>query len=392
VYKSGYVINLKGDTIKGYLLEQSSINASKKCVFKSTLDGEKIDYKPNEISGYRFIDGKYYISKQTGINKDQVKETVFMEFFIKGIACIYYYVDDKSEHFYIEKTPFGLIELSDPDMAIENATKAKSQYKGKLKFIMADCPEIVNEINDSQLNYSSLVKLSKDYHNRVCTTESCIIFERQPTPVKVDFGISIGSSFNKYKFGSELYSDYRPGFQIGVIMRLKNILFSNDKFGLSLGVLLEKDSKYTMKPFDNNRYVHASYKDVNYILTSFPLYYTVPELAVDLKLISLKIPLMINYNFDFRNISIVPGIGITNKFVLSNNKQFKMAYFEDEYGRTVQPYLLGFIGKFGFEKTILKARTLCFNFSYEFLADPSAVNYVLRLTENNYTFQVGFRF
>jgi hypothetical protein len=392
VYKSGYIINLKGDTIKGYLLEQSSINASKKCVFKSTLEGEKIDYKPNEITGYRFIDGKYYISKQTGINKDQVKETVFMEFFIKGIACIYYYVDDKSEHFYIEKTPYGLVELSDPDLAVENANKAKSQYKGKLKVIMADCPEIVNEINNTQLNYLSLVKLSKDYHNRVCTTENCVIFERKPTPVIVNFGIILGSSYNKYKFGSELFSDYRPEIQVGVSMRIKNILFSNDKFSLNVDVLLEKDSKYTMKPYNNNRYVHTSYNGVAYIMTSFPLNYSIPELTVDLKLISLKIPLMINYNFDFHHVSIVPGIGITNKFVLSSNKQFKIENFEDQYGRTIQPYLLGFVGKIGFETTILKSSTLYFNLLYEYLSDPFAVNSLLRLTENNYSFQAGFRF
>ena len=94
-FKDGFIINLYGDTIKGYLLEQSSINASKKCVFKTGSDKEKVVYSPNDILGYRFINGKYYISKSINSSQDRDKENVFMEFFIKGIACIYYYVKDR---------------------------------------------------------------------------------------------------------------------------------------------------------------------------------------------------------------------------------------------------------------------------------------------------------
>jgi len=390
--KSGYVIIQKGDTIRGYLIEQNSINSSKKCVFKSTPDTDKIIYKPNEIAGYRFNDGKYYISKQIGLDSDQAKKTVFMEFFIKGIACIYYYVDEKGEHYYIEKAPFGLVELSDLDLTPENSKKGESIYKGKLKIIMADCPEIGNEINNTQLTYSSLVKLSKDYHNKVCTTESCIIFERKDTPVKVNFGVVVGLSGNNYKFGSELWSDYRLGYQAGVSLKLKNILFQNDKLSFSVDLLIEKDATYTMKPFDNHRYVHVTYEGIDYVLTSFQNNSTIQELPVDLKLLDLKIPLLFNYNFDFRKISLVPGIGITNKFILNSNKEFKIKNFDDQYGRTIQKYMIGFVGKIGVEKNTVNKKTLCFNFLYEYLADPFAVNSLLRLTENKLTFQAGFRF
>ncbi len=390
--KSGYIINQKGDTTRGYLIEQNSINSSKKCVFKSTPDADKIIYKPNEIAGYRFTDGKYYISKQVGADSAQAKKNVFMEFFIKGIACIYYFVDEKGEHYYIEKTPFGLVELSDVDLTAENSKKGELIYKEKLKIIMADCPQIDNEINKTQLTYSSLVKLSKDYHNKVCTTDCCIIFERKPTPVKVNFGIVVGISDNNYKFGSELWSDYRLGYQAGLSMKLKNILFSNDKLSFSVDLLIEKDARYTMKPFDNHRYVHITYEDADYILTSFPNNQTIQELPVDLKLIDFKIPFLFNYSFDFRNISLVPGIGITNKFILSSNKEFKIKNFDDQYGRTIQQYLVGFVGKVGFEKKLLNTRALFFNFLYEYMADPFAVNSLLRLTENKLTFQAGYIF
>jgi hypothetical protein len=391
-FKSGYIINLKGDTIQGYLLEQSSINASKRCIFKNTPEGDKLVYKPNDIFGYRFNDGKYYISKQIGSNQDQVKVTIFMEFLIKGIASIYYSVDEKGEHFYIEKTPFGLVELSDSDMNTYDDKKDALIYRGKLNVIMADCPEIKNEINNTQLNYTSLVKLSKDYHNRVCTTESCIIYEREATPVQVNFGIILGMSVNKYKFGSELVSDYRPDYQVGVSMRLKNVLFANDNLSIGIDLLFEKDSKYTMKPVSDKRYVHVSYDGVEYILTSFPLNYSLQELPVDLKIINLKIPVIVSYNFDFSKFSIVPGIGITNKFILSNNKEFKIENFEIQYGRTIRPYLIGLTGKVGLEKKLVNSKAVSLTILYEYLADPFAVNSLLRLTERKFTFQAGFRF
>jgi len=391
-FKSGYIINLKGDTIHGYLLEQSSINASKRCIFKNKPEGDKLVYKPNDIFGYRFNEGKYYISKQIDSNQDQVKVTVFMEFLIKGIASIYYFVDDEGEHFYIEKTPFGLVELSDSDMNTYDDKQDALIYRGKLNVIMADCPEIKNEINNTQLNYSSLVKLSKDYHNRVCTTESCIIYEREATPATVNFGITLGISVNKYKFGSELVSDYRPDYQVGLSMRIKNVLFANDKLSMSMDLLFEIDSKYTMKPVSDKRYVHVSYDGVEYILTSFPLYYTLQELPVDLKLFNLKIPLIVSYTFDFPKFSIVPGIGITNKFILSNNKEFKIENFEIQYGRTIQPYLIGLTGKIGLEKKLLNSKAVSLTILYEYLADPFAVNSLLRLTESKFTFQAGFRF
>lgn len=391
-FKDGFIINLYGDTIKGYLLEQSSINASKKCVFKTGSDKEKVVYSPNDILGYRFINGKYYISKSINSSQDRDKENVFMEFFIKGIACIYYYVNNKGEHYYIEKAPYGLVELSDLDLTKENETKGQLIFKGKLKLIMADCPEIENEINNTQLNYSSLVKLSKDYHQRVCTTESCIIYEREPTPVKVNIGIVFGLSCNKYKFGSELHSDYRPGYHAGVSVGFKNVFLSNDKIGFSADLLVEINSNYTMKPLDNNRYVQVNYRGVEYVVNRHPNHYYVQELPVNIELIGLKLPLMVNYNFAYRKISLIPAIGITNKLVLSSNKEFKIANFENQYGRTIQPYLVGFIGKVGIKKTIRNAKGLSFSFVYEYLADPFAVNSLLRLRENEFSFQAGFKF
>ena len=206
-YERGYIITLKGDTIYGFLLNQKSQNAEKQCVFKETLNSESKTYKPGEIASYRFIDGKFYISKQITISPNPKQKVVFLEFLIKGISSIYYFIDKSGEYYYIEKEPYGLIELSEP-IRISGNFILPPLYKGKLKVIMADCPDIVSEINDSKLNYSSLVELAKDYHNMVCKNESCIIYERKSVPIKLIWGISFGPSLSQYKFGDKFKSNY----------------------------------------------------------------------------------------------------------------------------------------------------------------------------------------
>jgi hypothetical protein len=156
-YKRGYIISLKGDTIQGYLLPQNSINASKKCNFRETPDADEKVYSPSEISAYRFIDGKYFVVRQITDAENQTTQNVFMEFFIKGVVSIYYYVDYLGEHYYIEKEPYGLRELSDPIRTNSSGQITPSLYKGKLRSLMADCPEVQSGISDAKLNYSSLV-------------------------------------------------------------------------------------------------------------------------------------------------------------------------------------------------------------------------------------------
>ena len=62
-FKSGYIITLTGDTIKGYIDSRGDIKNYKRCVFKENEENSSAEYSPEEIRAYRFIDGKFFISK-----------------------------------------------------------------------------------------------------------------------------------------------------------------------------------------------------------------------------------------------------------------------------------------------------------------------------------------
>ena len=60
-FKSGYIIDLKGDTIFGQIDYRGDVLMSKVCKFKD--DQDKItEFAPNEIAAFRFTDSKYYVA------------------------------------------------------------------------------------------------------------------------------------------------------------------------------------------------------------------------------------------------------------------------------------------------------------------------------------------
>jgi|WetSurMetagenome_2_1015567.scaffolds.fasta_scaffold44141_1 hypothetical protein len=393
-YERGYIITLKGDTINGFLFYQKSQNAAKQCVFKETLESDSKTYRPGEIASYRFIDGKFYISKQITTSPDPKQKVVFLEFLIKGISSIFYFIDKDGEYYYIEKEPYGLIELSEP-IRISGNFILPTHYKGKLKMVMADCPDIVSEINDSKLNYSSLVELAKEYHNKVCKNESCIIYERKSIPIKLNFGILFGPSLSQYKFGNKFKSNYGTGYQMGISVNFKNVIFSNERVYFSVDLLLENENRFTLKPFDNaQEYTYLNYKGVDYkMLPHDNLVHDVTlALSTDFKLISLKLPLMVNYEYDLKKLSLKTGFGIVNKFVLSYNKELKMPDFEKQYGKTINTYFNGLIGKIGIEKKMSKGDALFANLTYEYLLPFNAANQFLRIMDKEFGLHLGYSF
>ena len=321
-FKEGYVISLKGDTTKGFILEQISRNASEQCIFKLNAKSESKMYKPGEIAGYRYLNGKYYISKEINIDST-TKKVIFLEFLIKGMANVYYYMDTK-EHYYIERSPIGLLELTEETTTYFDGSHnyvSQSKYKGKLIFELQDCPGIINEIQNTRLNHKSLIKLTKDYHEKVCNSESCIIYEKGNTSAIVKFGVLMGFSKNQYNFGGQLISNYGNTYQIGAALKMSNFLMFNRHISLNANFNFEKDSKsYTLSIPDGVLKCKTKYNDVIYVLNKINYgangYPYLPSIMVDLNVVDLKIPITLNYDFNIAKKTILTcGVGISNKII-----------------------------------------------------------------------------
>ncbi len=388
----------------GLLLVQNSKKASEKCVFKPDAGNATITYNPNEIAGYRYINGKYYISKEIKIDST-TKKVVFLEFLIKGMANIYYYVDNDGEHYYIEKIPQGFIELTEKMETYkgDNGSYIKpSKTKGKLMWMMDDCPGINNEIQNTRLTHKSLIKLTKDYTEKVCGLGSCVIYERGNTSAKVKFGVILGYSKNQYNFGNQLISNYGDNYQIGAALKLSNFLMFNRHFNLKFNFLIEKDSKsYTLSLLNGVHMYPVTYGSDSYILNDIDfkggdsiLYPYLPSIKADLDVIVLKIPIILNYDFNLsKNTIFTCGIGISNKIILSQNMDVKIDEFYSRYGKNINTLISGVIATTGIEGNWLGKHSVFVNIAYEHFLDlRSRADQSLRLTNKQFSLQAGIYF
>jgi hypothetical protein len=176
-YRPGYIINSKGDTLYGEIDYRGDLLMSNICRFKA-IDNTINEYSPKDIFAYRFVDSKYYESRE--ING----KMVFLEYLIKGKVNIYYIHDDEGDHYYFDKEDVKLTELP-YEKGIKYINNKQVFYETKthigiLNYYMRDAPEVQSRITSiKEPDHRNLIKLAENYHKAICKGEQCIIYEKK---------------------------------------------------------------------------------------------------------------------------------------------------------------------------------------------------------------------
>jgi hypothetical protein len=187
-YGPGYIITNDSDTLKGLIKQKSNYLNSRSCDF---IYGNKVSekaYSPSDIKAYRFLNSKYYVSREVTI--DSIKQRVFLEYLVDGIIKLYYLKDLQKEYYFLEKDN-QLIPISNETSVLtvkESAhngdsvevkySKTSYQYRRILAYLFKDSPTAAKEIANVQFNYRSLIGVTVDYHNDVCKDRKCIDFTK----------------------------------------------------------------------------------------------------------------------------------------------------------------------------------------------------------------------
>jgi hypothetical protein len=182
-FRPGYIIKTNGDTLVGQVDYRGDLLMSILCRFKAA-DNTISEYPPEDILAFRFVDSKYFVTKEIN-NKKR-----FMEYLIKGKISIYYMRDENGDHYYLDKDDVGLIEIP-----YEEGTKyvdgkkvfyESTRHIGILNYYMQDAPDLQSVIRSvKKPEHQNLIKLAEDYHNAVCKGEKCIIYERSLPFIKI---------------------------------------------------------------------------------------------------------------------------------------------------------------------------------------------------------------
>ena len=386
-FRDGYIINNNNDTIFGLINYKGNKSNSKKCIFKNDVNSDFQEFSPTDLIAYRFIDGKYYITKQ--ISNSGTEDLIFIEYLINGKTDIFYYRDIEGEHYLIDING-EILELKKEEVEViiddVKYIKERSLYIGLLKISFQDSPSISNKVEHINLDHKSLINIAKEYHEEVCPGEECIIYQKNLLKTKVRFGVLIGLntlsiSVSKYLPDNLKYFD--------------NSHFNRD-ISLSVGIYFKVNMPYINEKlfFQYN----GTYNKMN--LETANSYYEPINSMTHLNNISLSQNVINNdfsFRYEFSNKKIRPNLmlgGFINYYFQSNyerNVEILFSWGSPYYTAKIidSPFSkldYGFIAGFGFTTDVLNGNEIYLDFYYQ-----RGFGLLKGLNTNTFNMSLGFQ-
>ncbi|GAO30048.1 hypothetical protein [Geofilum rubicundum] len=290
-FRPGFIITHSMDTIHGLLDYRGEIRNMRICTFKNSPEEPSKEFLPGDIYGYRFNAGKYYVSKE--VDTEALKETVFVEFLLKGISNLYYYNSLNYRAYFLESEDSGLLELRKNEIEIEKNGKIftgeDNRYLGILSYAFSDCPEIRKDVFQTGLTHKSLIDITHKYHDYKCSDEVCVIYEKKLPVLRIEWKPTIGYAINGIAFNNSEYEQINSDIE-QVDFRMSSSPLAglginfivprwNEKLTFLVNVSFNKDYFYGTQFQRHPGYAINSYYHINNdnLLSSFSLKYTYPK-------------------------------------------------------------------------------------------------------------------
>ncbi len=235
-YQSGIIITNNSDTVRGFIIEKNEFFYTSKVLFFEDEKNVIIkQYSPADIKGFRLNNGRYFIAATIPLVNSKDSSLVFLEWLLKGIVNLYAYYepDNQNIYYYLQPKENEFVLLSNSDHTIYDTLENKYYYKkrkeyiGILRYYFKDAPPVIEKLNNLNLNRSSLINVTKNYHNYVCKNEACEIFESQNNLASYAIGINFSSLNTSLNDFNTSYVNYPVGFTFTVtkIPYLRNFEF-----------------------------------------------------------------------------------------------------------------------------------------------------------------------
>ncbi len=396
LWEAGFVITQKADTVFG-LIENNDIRANIQfCNFRKTMIDPVIKYEPQDIRGYRFNDGKFYISKS--IDDSEFDGPVFMEYLIQGQANIYRYVNER----YFIETVDGIQELKNSEELVEykgdKYINLKKEYILLLNYFMREA-NMPNQIQAVRFNSKSLISIAKRFHERVCDDEECIVYEKSVSNMRWRYRISGGLSFNSYNFGAISDTNFGLGGFGGLGLELRRFSPWVEKFSVSLDVLLSRQANFSIRAVSDDIGVPITYEGEYFILTKdriatfignnnalAPIFSTSD---VTINALTLRMPLVVNFYFSKGKLAPYVGLGGVVALQLNYNEDFIYHYYLDNLGTSVPDSNFGGVARLGVTYRMKNEKEVAFEANLE-RTRSSNHNRSLRLQRQTFTFGMIF--
>ncbi|MCI4669512.1 MAG: hypothetical protein MRZ79_15365 [Bacteroidia bacterium] len=302
-FQPGFIIDLKGKKLQGYIDFQNWEITPNKISFKESTNASTINYNPTQIREFQ-VEGEKYISAKVALEISPVgsvsrldrnselklsEETVFLRVLIEGEKSLYHHkISSSKENFFIkDKGEFKLLVYKEYVLEKEDGAYLKTQndsYISLLNDYLNDCGNVFRYLQKNKPAYkkTSLIKSFNFYYDCANRTPS---LEAPKEKIQFSSTLILGAvlsqvifrgSSDHYLIGEEFPISTDP--TLGATL---NIIFPRSRQRWSLrNELFITNHNFTGRVKDSISSSEYTNYDVNFGVTYFKLFtnlrYTFP--------------------------------------------------------------------------------------------------------------------
>jgi hypothetical protein len=214
-YQRGYVVDLKGDTVRGFIEYERWDRNPRRISFKPTLGSTGQIYYPTDIRSF-FVGGEIYEGGVVDVDTspvklrdlDQsplpsyVKDSVFLQSLVVGEKSLLFLKDQTGKiHFFIKENG-GYPPLLYKQYAGRTETSSKvvvenTGFKGMLALYLNSCSDIQQKLKNIGYTQAALTKLFSYYYE---CTKGNIGYAKQRSDGALEAGVVAGVAMTKLDF------------------------------------------------------------------------------------------------------------------------------------------------------------------------------------------------
>lgn len=272
-FRPGYVIALKGDTLRGSLDYGSGGRSAYECRFKPDNGAAVEKYLPSQLQGYGFPHNRFYQSRRVPAQNpvaDTTSQRLFLEVLVQGPASLYYLSDTNGADLYYFRSGSGpvmpLVQLS--EMVTINGsryTRKNPLFRTALADAFQACPAVHGKVSDLPFSSTSLIRIFQQYN--ACVGGGQLVSEVAAPKQRSYFLLEAvaGAQASSLHFEGDISIKDAPisgGTRPVVGLALQQYLpVLANRFGIRLE-LLYQPQQYSQELYAPSAYSYAAYQEV----------------------------------------------------------------------------------------------------------------------------------
>jgi hypothetical protein len=329
-YVPGYIIDMKGDTIKGFIETGNWEASPQNITFSESPESSPWRVlNPKIIKGFGFKDESYVsatiqvevspvqlqvLEKNSKLNL--ITQDAFLQTLVRGDKSLYAFTRMNTEEQYYIKLDTGYVLLMHKKYL--NVVKGREYlsenktYIGQLTQYLNDYPDVLSALGTIRYTKSDLKKLFLTYYEKTNKKKE---FLKKTTPIGLEYGVLAGASVSQLNFKGKGFG-YLFNMDYPVSPSISGGLFLDVPFSGGLARwIIANDILYTRYSFSGD---YVDYVNDNNYTT-----YT-----TELQHGYIKLHTLLKYKIPTGRFAFFANGGVSNGFMISEkNYQKKVSKF-----------------------------------------------------------------